>query len=151
MENNAVILVVEDDEDFREVVIEYLEDKFAARIVGAASGHEALKLVDAGVKPDVVITDYKMPEMSGLELAEKLVQRSLDAPLIFVTGADRPNLAHEAFKLGSFDFVRKPIDASFHETVSNAISLSKLGWNKSKDKPDFRDLNPCKKSFPLSA
>ena len=68
------ILIVDDDDDVREILAETLEE-FGYRVIRAGSGEEALQCLDRQDGPDMIITDVRMPGMSGLELAQKVRAR----------------------------------------------------------------------------
>jgi two-component system response regulator YesN len=128
------IFLVEDDFDFREIVADSILEAFAVQVVTAETGLIALKLIDEGLKPDLVITDYRMPEMNGLDFARELVKKGYNKPIIFLSGVNDPELLKHAFGLGSFDFASKPLDKAFFETVENALRINRMGWHEPKKK-----------------
>lgn len=67
----------------------------------------ALKIVEENA-PDVVFTDFKMPEMDGIEILEKLHSRWPDMPVVIMTAYAEVDVAINALKFGAFDFVIKP-------------------------------------------
>jgi CheY-like chemotaxis protein len=124
-----VVLVVEDDEDLRFVVQSALVARFAVTVVEASDGVQALELISNGLRPDVLVSDFKMPNMDGFELARQLQKVGFTRPVIFMTGLQPEKLIREAFGLGGFDFVSKPLGESFFEAVGNALALAKLNWD----------------------
>ncbi len=103
------ILVVDDDDGVRYTLREILEASDLA-VVEAREGRAALARLDEG-RVDLVITDLKMPGMSGLELLEALARRA-DAPrALVVTAHGSERHAVEAMKLGALDYFAKPFDA----------------------------------------
>jgi two-component system response regulator FixJ len=74
-----------------------------------ASAREFLAL-DEPSRPAVLVLDVRMPEMSGLELHAKLIERQSDLPVIFLTGASTVPMAVEAMRGGAVDFLEKPFD-----------------------------------------
>jgi PAS domain S-box-containing protein len=82
----AMVLVVEDDETVRPVTTRMLR-RAGYQAVSATNGREALDLIERGaVKPTIVLTDMVMPEMGGLELAERLSHLAPEVPVLFVSG-----------------------------------------------------------------
>ena len=106
------VLVVDDDADAIEELVEYLS-KAGLTCKSAADGWAALKLLADGLKPGVVVTDLRMPEMDGMEFAERLSRFSdRERPeIIFVSGHAGFDDAVAAIRLGARDMLTKPIDA----------------------------------------
>lgn len=90
------ILVVDDDEDVREVVAETLEH-FGYGVVQAASGEEALPMLAAGHNIGLMITDIRMPGMSGLELAEYVRREYAGVKIIVTSGYFLPQQVNDRF------------------------------------------------------
>ncbi len=93
---NRPILVVDDEAEVREILAETLED-FGYAVLTAASGEEALPVLarDGGVS--MVITDVRMPGMSGLELAEEVRQRWPGVKVVLISGYFVPPQAPQRF------------------------------------------------------
>ncbi|MEJ5368441.1 MAG: sigma-54 dependent transcriptional regulator [Bryobacteraceae bacterium] len=102
------ILVVDDDESLRQVMSMQLEEMGYAALT-AASGEEALRLL-ANEPVSLVITDYRMPGMSGLELLARIRADFPLLPVIMITAFGSIGNAVEAIKAGAFDYISKPID-----------------------------------------
>ncbi len=83
--SDTTILVVDDDPEIRDVLREYLED-FGYRVLIAENGSAALGILARDRSPHLVITDIRMPEMSGLELAEQIARERHDVKVIFMSG-----------------------------------------------------------------
>jgi CheY-like chemotaxis protein len=83
--NALQILYVEDDPDIREVVILSLRRDPEFRVHAAASGREALSLIDQGLIPDLILTDVMMPDMDGPATLAAIRTRPhlADTPVIF--------------------------------------------------------------------
>ncbi len=105
------VLVVEDDERMQEALREVLSRKYAVAV--ASDGFQGLDLLKKGAF-DVVITDLKMPKMSGLEFFKK-AKSLTDAPFIFITAYGTVPVAVEAMREGAFDFVLKPFPVELIE------------------------------------
>jgi CheY-like chemotaxis protein len=85
--SERVVLVVEDDRDAREALCELLHI-MGYQAMGAADGGAALEWLAASSPPSVILLDCRMPQMSGLELLERLKADSAleSIPVVFVTG-----------------------------------------------------------------
>lgn len=105
------VLVVDDDTDAAEELVEYLSKaNLDCRYV--SDGWAALELLTEGCRPSVVVSDLRMPELNGLEFAERLAALGDgDRPeIIFVSGNAEFDDAVEAIRLGARDMITKPVD-----------------------------------------
>ncbi|MEM1446466.1 MAG: sigma-54 dependent transcriptional regulator [Planctomycetota bacterium] len=102
------ILVVDDKPTMRDSVGLTLQ-RAGYAVVAAASGQQALQLVDKH-DPAAVITDLCMPGMTGIELLGHLTDANPQRPVVLMTAYGEVNTAVEAMKLGAFDFVQKPFE-----------------------------------------
>jgi FixJ family two-component response regulator len=94
-------------------VLDSLQLYFARRSVSAscfASAEALLTILDGGAKFDCVVSDIRMPGMSGVDLIHRLNERRSAAPLILITGLGDIEMAVSAIKNGAFDFIEKPFD-----------------------------------------
>lgn len=112
------ILVVDDQEDSRDLTEGALLSAGYADIVTAASGWEALKFLDVGGTTDeaplvdVMLLDIVMPEMDGVEACARIRndQRYADLPIIMVTSLDDMDSLANAFVAGATDYITKPVN-----------------------------------------
>jgi two-component system response regulator ChvI len=103
---SARVLVVDDDDDFRRPLAFQLTDHgFDA--VACASGQAALDFVAAGESADVILLDWRMPGMNGLEVLRELRQRGIATPVIFLTGLADEVFEEAALAGGAVDFIDK--------------------------------------------
>jgi len=79
------VLLVDDEDLVRFATAEMVRD-LGHRVVEAGSGAEALDHLREGLKPDVVVTDYKMPRMDGAELAQQIHETHPSMPVLIITG-----------------------------------------------------------------
>jgi DNA-binding NtrC family response regulator len=102
------ILVVDDDASLRRIVEMQLEEA-GYDVTTAADGRQALSVLDESA-PALVITDLKMPGMSGLDLLRKLRTDYPELTAIIITAFGTVETAVEAMKAGAYDYITKPID-----------------------------------------
>jgi two-component system, LuxR family, response regulator FixJ len=106
--SDVLVHVIDDDEAMRES-LSFLLDSAGIEARTYASAVEFLRVAD-DVAPGCIITDIRMPEMSGLELVKRLKERGTPHPVIVITGHGDVPLAVEAMKAGVVDFLEKPFD-----------------------------------------
>ena len=105
----ANILVVDDSEMFREIMKDILE-KAGQTVVGmGANGAEGVELFEQ-LRPDIVTMDITMPEMSGIEALEKIMEIDPEARVIMVSSAGQENVVNEALIIGACAFLQKPYE-----------------------------------------
>ncbi|MEZ5965902.1 MAG: sigma-54 dependent transcriptional regulator [Planctomycetota bacterium] len=102
----ARVLIVDDERDLAESCAFFVE-RAGLRATVAGSGDEALELLDRS-RFDVVITDLRMPRMSGLGLLDAVKSRDPDIEVLLITGYPDIETAVSAIKRGAFDYVTKP-------------------------------------------
>ncbi len=102
------VLLVEDDESLREVMGFNLQDA-GFEVTSCPDAKAALQSFDPDAY-DCVITDIRMPGMSGLELLEALLERDPQAVVVVVTAYGNKERAVEAMRLGAFHYVEKPVN-----------------------------------------
>lgn len=103
--SKAHILVVDDNELFRESVVETLR-RADHEVESAENGQNGLTKFQEGAF-DLVISDMKMPRMSGLELLERVKQLDRDVPFLIITAYGDIETAVDAMKKGAYDFLQK--------------------------------------------
>jgi len=104
------ILCIEDNTETAGLITEVLEDE-GFRVTVAGTGLEGLDALDG--RPDLVLCDIDLPDLSGLQLLERIRAGKLlpgSVPFIFVTAFSQRNHQMQARQLGCDDYVTKPID-----------------------------------------
>ena len=102
------ILVVDDDESLRRVTQLQLEES-GYQVLTAATGEQALALIDEHA-PGLVISDLKMPGMSGLDLLRETLAARPETTVILITAFGTVETAVDAIRAGAYDYITKPID-----------------------------------------
>jgi two-component system, LuxR family, response regulator FixJ len=106
--DKAIVHVIDDDEAVRQSLAFLLGT--AGIDVQTYESAVAFLHVAAKVKLGCVITDVRMPELSGVDLLRRLRELKLGVPVIVITGHGDVPLAVEAMKIGAVDFLEKPFD-----------------------------------------
>jgi cyclic di-GMP phosphodiesterase len=106
--STTTVLVVDDEEGIRQALNRFLTRQ-GYRVLQAASGAEALEH-QAAEQPQLMLSDIRMPNMSGVELVPKALALDADLAIIMLTAIDEPRTAIECLKLGACDYLIKPVD-----------------------------------------
>jgi two-component system response regulator PilR (NtrC family) len=109
------ILVVDDERSMRDF-LKILLEKEGYDVIVAKDGDEALTALDDN-ECDVVISDIRMPGLSGLELLGEIKEQTPDLPVIMITAFASPNDAVEAMKRGAYDYISKPFNVDEIKSV----------------------------------
>jgi two-component system OmpR family response regulator len=105
--DNFRILIVDDEDDFREAIIKRLRAR-KVDIEGANSGSKALEIL-SGKDFDVVVLDVKMPGMDGIETLREIKLKKPLVEVIMLTGHASVESGIQGMQLGAFDYVMKPV------------------------------------------
>jgi DNA-binding NtrC family response regulator len=125
----ADILVVDDESLIRDLISMSLS-RLGHKVRAARSGLEGLEAYEQS-RPDLVLSDYKMPGMTGLEMAEKILAADPMACIILMTAFGTIETAVKAMKIGVQDFIEKDADKGFRvemleHTVSQVLQIGNL-------------------------
>ena len=119
----SIVHVIDDDDALRDSLSFLLG---AARLeVKTYESAEAFLSALPGVNSGCIITDVRMPNMSGVDLLRKLNELQIALPVIVITGHGDVQLAVEAMKIGAADFIEKPFD---DEMLLNAVRAALARW-----------------------
>ena len=119
------ILIVDDEPFNLDLLEQELTDRGFA-IERARDGAETLQKIEA-LRPDLVLLDYMMPGMSGLDVLRELRNSESDVPVVVMTAHGSIEVAVEAMKLGAYDFIVKPFEPEHIAlTVQKALEHGRL-------------------------
>src|ERR1700747_430783 len=111
------VLIVEDEENERSGLAELIS-AWGYRTETAKDGAEGFeKFTSWG--PGIVLTDLKMPRMSGMELLERIAAHPQPAAVVLLTAQGSIDLAGDAMKSGAYDFIQKPVDTARLKSILN--------------------------------
>jgi signal transduction histidine kinase len=105
---NCTILLVDDEDDIREVVGMSLAD-IGYTVHSAENGEDALRIFRK-IGPPIVMTDIKMPGIDGIELLQTIKRENPDTEVVMITGHGDMDLAVKSLKYEATDFITKPIN-----------------------------------------
>lgn len=106
------VMLVDDNADTREYIKKFLAfEEREFRVVGSAgNGRDALKMA-LEVKPDIIIMDINMPDMSGIDVTSQLTKLLPSAAVIMMSVQSDPNYLRKAMQAGARNFLNKPVQA----------------------------------------
>ncbi len=134
------ILIIDDDESFSETLEIYLSD-LKCRILRANNGKAGLEIIEK-LHPDLVITDYKMPLLDGLQVLKRTKEFDNNIQIIMLTAFDDVDSTIKAMQYGAYDYVEKMELERIKAIVKRAIESKKLserlGIAISEDSSEFQ-------------
>ena len=134
---NKKILIVDDDQDICLLLNKFFSKK-GYKTNTASDGNSAVNILKEE-KYDLVLCDFKLPDLNGLELIQKIKVINPEAALLVITGYSDVKVAVQAIKLGAYDYVTKPLyPDEILITVENALESKQKQKKRSKPKSKKR-------------
>jgi len=145
------ILVVDDDPNITNLLVRIIEKEGYRRVLAADSGKKALNLVRDN-EISIVLTDVRMPSMSGIELMERLKEVNSDIIVIIITAFGSIDMAVECIKKGANDFITKPFSSDIvllaiekaikERQLTKELTDLRMSVSKEADFFDFIGISP---------
>lgn len=127
----ASVLIVDDERSMRDF-LKILLEKEGHKVATADNGERALDIL-ANIAIDVVVSDIRMPGISGIELLESIKEDFPDLPVIMITAFASPDDAVLAMKNGAFDYISKPFNVDEIKSVIESATSKNLQTGKPQD------------------
>lgn len=121
MVRNLRILVVDDAPHVLEMLVEYLRGE-GFEVLGVADGEEALRRLPQ-FRPHLVLLDLLLPGLSGLETLQRIRALRRETGVVVVSGTEDVEIARRAVALGAVEYVTKPIDFTYLDSVLEIHTL----------------------------
>jgi DNA-binding NarL/FixJ family response regulator len=119
----ANLLIVEDDRFIRKLYIEILKGIDTLEIHELDSAENAINYIKES-KPDLVIMDYRLPGMNGLEATKQIIMAHPDTIVLVISGDDRSTLEEEMLEVGAISFLKKPVRGKLlYFTIMNFVEI----------------------------
>lgn len=132
------VLIVEDEDDVRESIIDTI-GSFFDKVYEARNGQEGLQVLNEH-KPNLIITDFNMPKLNGVEFIKMIKGKHSNIPIIVLTGRGSQEVRRLVWAYGIWEYFEKPFDPKeFKDCVKNVVAMPPEEI-KSFDKP-IRLLN----------
>ena len=136
------VVIIDDEEAHFQLMKRAINKEFPlASVDYFKEGDACLQRLDE-IAPDVIITDYIMPGMNGIEFLEALNRKNKDIPVIMITGQGNENIAIQAMKLGAWDYLVKTPDffTLLPSVIEKVVRERKLKDTLGETERRFRDL-----------
>lgn len=132
MNNSAKILIIEDEEIVRETLAENVKEKgfFVESAENAASALEMIRRFHY----DILLVDYRLPDMNGLALIKEALTISKDTVPIVVTGYSSVETAVDSMRMGAYDYLLKPVDIEALVTEITTILQERDTFRRGKER-----------------
>src|SRR5687767_12458513 len=132
------VLIVEDrPEDTELMVRELRQASFTSDCRAVSSEHEYRESLEWG--PDIILSDFTLPQFNAFEALRILGERRLDIPLIVVTGSISEEVAVDCIKSGAVDYLLKDRMARLPAAVASALDEKRLRDEKRRTEEQLRD------------
>ncbi len=128
MDGNFEMLVIDDNKDFVELIKNFLKIR-GFKIKAAYTAEQALKYLEEGYRPDMILLDLMLPGIKGMDFLETIKSLYPDLPVIVVSGIKDLNVAVEAMKKGASDYLTKPfgldeLEHRIHEAICRRMVIN---------------------------
>ena len=137
MQPELIVYVIDDDDAVRHS-LEFLLKTAGIEVRGFESAKAFLEMLPR-IKTGCIITDVRMPEITGIDLLRRVKESGLDIPVIVITGHGEISLAVEAMKIGAVDFLEKPFDDDL--LLASVRSALNKEANTAKHRAEVADLH----------
>jgi len=102
------LLIIDDEKSQRDILSGYLKKK-GFNVFTAESGRDGIKIIGGNII-DIILSDYKMPEMTGIEVLESVHKINPEISFVIITAYGTVENAVKAMRVGAYDYISKPVD-----------------------------------------
>lgn len=134
VKKSMLIFVVEDNLLFNQMVCEYLRKHNYTNLKSFVSGNDCINVVMKGEYPDIVIQDYFLDDMNGVDVLKAVKKQSKKSEFIFLTANEDIEVAISSMKYGAFDYIIKDKGDVLNRLVDKVNKVTKLILIKRKDR-----------------
>lgn len=121
MSQSDISVFIVDDDELVQALLEELLKSVGLKTESFSSARAFLETFKQHNNPCCLVSDIRMPGLSGLDLQDELIKRGLSIPIIFITGYGTVPMSVKAMKLGAVDFIQKPFE---NQDMLDTINLA---------------------------
>ncbi len=132
--NSLLIYVVEDNKIYNRMVCEYLKNEKYSNFKSFESGKDCIKSVKDGEKPDIIIQDYALQDITGIDVLKAVKKENKNTEFVFLTANENMEVAINSIKYGAFDYIVKDNDIALKKVVYNINKISKMIFLRRRNK-----------------
>ncbi len=133
------IFVVENNKIFNHLVTEYLKRHSFTNVKSVFSGEECISLIKKGETPDIIVQDYLLEEMNGIDVLKKVKKKNSKTDFLFLTSNENMEVAVNTIKFGAYDYIvkdRYALEKVIHK-IQKIIQLKKLEKKNNRTRKFF--------------
>ncbi len=104
---NNLIFVVEDNKMYNKLIVEYLTKHKYTNVKALFTGEECVDAISRGEKPEIIIQDYFLEKMNGVDVLRKVKQLNPEPEFVFLTSHEDMEVAVNTIKYGAYDYIIK--------------------------------------------
>jgi len=134
VKNSLLIYVVEDNQVYNRMVCEYLKKQNYTRVKSFVSGNECIKAVMNGENPNIVIQDYFLDDLNGIDVLKAVKAKYKEAEFIFLTSNENIEVAIECIAYGVQDYIIKDKGDILNRLLEKIKKISKIILIRRKNK-----------------
>lgn len=138
--SGELILIIDDSREIVKHLTETVLPTFGYRTIHTYDGQSGLDMIREK-EPDLVMLDFNLPQMTGLDVLQQMARESLRTPIVLMTGYGSELSAIEAFRLGAKDYIIKPFTVDeIIGTIDRALAETRLLHDKAEQAEHIRRL-----------
>lgn len=126
VDKNLLIYVVEDNKMYNRMVTEFLKKQGFKNVKSFFCGKDCIKAVKGGESPDIVVQDYHLDDLTGIDVLINVKKFSKTSEFIFLTANENMEVAVNSIKYGAYDYIIKDNDMAFQKVAHKIEKISKL-------------------------
>ncbi len=123
---NLLIYIVEDNEVYNRKVVELLKKQGFKKVKSFLNGKDCVSAVKKGESPDIVIQDYFLEDLNGLDVLKSVKKLNKNSEFVFLTGNENMEVAVNSIKYGAFDYIIKDDDLALKKMLNKIEKISKM-------------------------